>query len=343
MTKLKIAVLCGGTSAEREVSLNTGRQVLNSLDPERYDVYALDTASGKMFVPDAIAGGVTPQLLMAAGDEPVTALAELPRLPAASRPDVVFIALHGPGGEDGSVQGFLETLGITYTGSGVLASALAMDKMRYKAFIGTESIVTPPGMVFYKNDNAQNRRSIADVGRNLGFPVIVKPSKQGSTYGCSVVKEEGYLRSALEKAFRYDDTVLVEQQMIGTEITVAVLGNDDPIPLPVVEIVSKDGFFDYESKYSTGESGATEIVPARISEEATKEAQNIAVQCHRLLGCRGMSRTDMFVLDDDEIVTLETNTIPGMTATSLLPKAAQAAGIPFPDLLNHLIKLAQEK
>ncbi|MBC7808394.1 MAG: D-alanine--D-alanine ligase [Akkermansiaceae bacterium] len=343
MTKLKIAVLCGGTSAEREVSLNTGRQVLNSLDPERYDVYALDTASGKMFVPDAIAGGVTPQLLMTAGEEPVTALAELPRLPVAARPDVVFIALHGPGGEDGSVQGFLETLGIPYTGSGILASALAMDKMRYKAFIGTESIVTPPGMVFYKNDAAQNRRAIGDVGRNLGFPVIVKPSRQGSTYGCSVVKEEGYLKSALDKAFRYDDTALVEQQMIGTEITVAVLGNDDPIPLPVVEIVSKDGFFDYESKYSTGESGATEIVPARISEEATKDAQNIAVQCHRLLGCRGMSRTDMFVLDDDEIVTLETNTIPGMTATSLLPKAAQAGGIGFPDLLNHLIKLAREK
>lgn len=342
MTKLKIAVLCGGTSAEREVSLNTGGQVLNSLDPERYDVYALDTASGKMFVPNAISGGITPKLLMA-GDDKVTALTELPRLPVASRPDVVFIALHGPGGEDGSVQGFLETLGIPYTGSGVLASALAMDKVRYKAFVGTESIVTPPGMVFYKSDSAENRRAISNVGRNLGYPVIVKPSKQGSTYGCSVVKEEGYLKSALDKAFRYDDTALVEQQMIGTEITVAVLGNNDPIALPVVEIVSKDGFFDYESKYSMGESGATEIVPARISEEATKEAQNIAVQCHRLLGCRGMSRTDMFVLEDEEIVTLETNTIPGMTATSLLPKAAQAAGIAFPDLLNHLINLAREK
>lgn len=324
------------------MSLNTGGQVLNSLDPERYDVYALDTASGKMFVPNAISGGITPKLLMA-GDDKVTALTELPRLPVAARPDVVFIALHGPGGEDGSVQGFLETLGIPYTGSGVLASALAMDKVRYKAFVGTESIVTPPGMVFYKGDSAENRRAISNVGRNLGYPVIVKPSKQGSTYGCSVVKEEGYLKSALDKAFRYDDTALVEQQMIGTEITVAVLGNNDPIALPVVEIVSKDGFFDYESKYSMGESGATEIVPARISEEATKEAQNIAVQCHRLLGCRGMSRTDMFVLEDEEIVTLETNTIPGMTATSLLPKAAQAAGIAFPDLLNHLINLAREK
>jgi len=315
MTKQKIAVLCGGTSAERDVSLNTGTQIVSSLDSEKYDVTTMDTA-------------------------------DLPRLaasPKSDQPDVVFIALHGPGGEDGTVQGFLQTLGIPYTGSGVLASALAMDKARYKAFVGTETIATPPGMVLYKDDEAHTRSVIGDVGRNLGYPVIVKPSEQGSTYGCSVVTEEIQLRPALELAFRYDDTALVEQQMVGVEITVAVLGNDDPIPLPVVEIVSKNGFFDYEQKYSSGESGAVEVVPARISEQATKDAQAIAVQCHRLLGCRGMSRTDMFVLEDDEIVTLETNTIPGMTATSLLPKAAQAAGIGFPDLLNHLIQLALEK
>jgi D-alanine-D-alanine ligase len=315
MTKLKVAVLCGGTSAEREVSLNTGAQIVAALDTEKYDVSTIDTKD----------------------------LPTLAATPKGERPDVVFIALHGPGGEDGTVQGFLQTLGIAYTGSGVLASALAMDKARYKAFMGTESIVTPPGMVLYKGDSARNRRASTDVGRDLGYPVFVKPSEQGSSFGCSVVENESGMAAALTKAFRYDPVALVEQRLAGTEITVAVLGNDDPIPLPIVEIVSKASFFDYEAKYSTGESGATEIVPARISEEATKEAQNIAVQCHRLLGCRGMSRTDMFVLDDDEIVTLETNTIPGMTATSLLPKAAQAAGISFPELLNHLIKLAREK
>ncbi|MBC8143439.1 MAG: D-alanine--D-alanine ligase [Armatimonadetes bacterium] len=314
MTKLKIAVLCGGTSAERDVSLNTGAQIVSALDVEKYDVSTIDTRD----------------------------LPQLAAMTKAERPDVVFIALHGPGGEDGTVQGFLQTLGIPYTGSGVLASALAMDKARYKAFIGTESIVTPPGLVLYKGDSARNRRASTDVGRDLGYPVFVKPSEQGSSFGCSVVENETGMAAALTKAFRYDAVALVEQRLAGTEITVAVLGNDDPIPLPVVEIVAKAEFFDYEAKYSVGESGATEIVPARISEQATKDAQAIAVQCHRLLGCRGMSRTDMFVLDDDDIGTLETNTIPGMTATSLLPKAAAAAGIAFPDLLDRLIQLARE-
>ena len=314
MNKLRIAVLCGGTSAEREVSLKTGAQIASALDADKYDVTTLDV------------GG----------------LPELASRAKIDQPNVVVIALHGPGGEDGTVQGFLDVCGIRYTGSGVLASALAMDKARCKAFFGTESIVTPPGMVLYKGDSARNRRASADVGRDLGYPVIVKPSQQGSTYGCVVVNAAEEMSSALATAFRYDDTALVEQRLTGTEITVAVLGNSDPLPLPVVEIVAKNGFFDYEAKYTSGETGAVEIVPARISAEATKEAQAIAVQCHRLLGCRGMSRTDMFVLDDDDIVVLETNTIPGMTETSLLPKAAQAAGIPFPTLLDHLIKLARE-
>lgn len=314
MNQLKIAVLCGGTSAEREVSLATGAQIVAALDPAKYNVVTIDTSD----------------------------LPALAATPPGDRPDVVFIALHGTGGEDGTVQGFLQTLGIRYTGSGVLASALAMDKARYKAFLSTESIVMPPGMVYHRKHAAQIRRAGADVGRNLGFPVFVKPSAQGSSFGCTVVRAESGMPAALAKAFEYDDTALVEQQLVGAEITVAVLGNDEPVALPVVEIIAKNGFFDYQAKYTTGATGATEIVPARISPAATAEAQLIAVQCHRLLGCRGMSRTDMFVLDDDEIVTLETNTIPGMTATSLLPKAAAAAGIAFPDLLDRLIQLARE-
>ena len=314
MNKLRIAVLCGGTSAERDVSLLTGAQIVAALDADKYDVATMDTAD----------------------------LPALAATPPDERPDVVFVALHGPGGEDGTVQGFLQTLGVAYTGSGVLASALAMDKARYKAFMGTESIVMPPGMVLYKKHGAANRRAAADVARNLGFPVVVKPSAQGSSFGASVVADETQFAAAVASAFQYDDTVLVEQKMVGVEITVAVLGNDAPELLPVVEIIPKDGFFDYEAKYTTGDAAATEIVPARISPQATAEAQLIAAQCHRLLGCRGMSRTDMFVLDDDEIVTLETNTIPGMTATSLLPKAAAAAGIAFPALLDRLIQLARE-
>ena len=311
MNTKQVAVLMGGRSAERDVSLSTGRQVLDSLDPLKYVTWELDTS-----------------------DLPALASAD-----ESERPDVVFIALHGPGGEDGTVQGFLETLRIPYTGSGVLASALAMDKVRTKALLSTENVVLPADLTLYRRDRGRVRRAAAEIGDRLGFPAIVKPNRQGSTYGCSVVREAGEVDAALELAFRYDDTVLVEQRIEGTEITVAVLGNDDLVALPAVEIVAPGGFFDYEAKYA--ESGAEEIVPARIDETAANEAREIALLCHRLLGCRGMSRTDMFVTDEG-VVTLEVNTIPGMTPTSLLPKAAQAAGISFPDLLDRLIVLALE-
>jgi D-alanine-D-alanine ligase len=334
----------GGKSAEREVSLATGRQALNALDPEKYEVYALDTASGQRFLPDAAGLRQTAKLLTAAdGQTPVTALTELPQVAPAQRPDVVFIALHGPGGEDGTVQGFLEMLGIPYTGSGVLASALAMDKVRCKALLSTENIIMPADVVFDRYDVPRLRRAGRDVAQNLGFPVVVKPSRQGSTYGCTIVEDEAGIAASLEEAFRYDDTVLVEQKLEGTEITVAVLGNRQPVALPVIEIIPPNGFFDYEAKYSQDESkAAREIVPARIDEAAAEEAKSIALACHRILGCRGMSRTDMFVTEDG-VVTMEVNTIPGMTPTSLLPKAAAAAGIPFPQLLDGLIKLALEK
>lgn len=311
METKQIAVLMGGSSAERAVSLATGRQILDALDRTKYIAWEIDVDD-------------LPQLAVADPSE---------------RPDVVFIALHGPGGEDGTVQGFLELLGIPYTGSGVLASALAMDKVRCKAMLGTENIWTPADMVLTKRDEPRLRRAATEVPEKMGWPVVVKPSRQGSTYGCSIARDPEQLTDALALAFRYDDTVLIEQRIEGTEITVAVLGNDELTSLPIVEIVAKDGFFDYESKYS--ESGAEEIVPARIDDAAAAEARDIAVACHRLLGCRGMSRTDMFVTEDG-VVTLEVNTIPGMTATSLLPKAAAAAGMEFPQLIDRLITLALE-
>lgn len=311
----KVAVLMGGRSAEREVSLSTGNQIADSLDREKYEVYTLDTNE----------------------------LPKLVTMSATERPDVIFIALHGPGGEDGTVQGFLEVLGIPYTGSGVLASALAMDKVRCKAMLSTENIILPLDIVFHRHDTERLRRSGREVAQNLDFPVIVKPSQQGSTYGCTVVENEAGIEPALREAFRYDTTALVEQRLTGTEITVGVLGNNAVTALPIIEIVSKGGFFDYEAKYSQEEGvAAEEIVPARISPDAAEEAREIALRCHRLLGCRGMSRTDMFVTEDG-VVTLEVNTIPGMTPTSLLPKAAAAAGISFPQLLDGLITLALEK
>ncbi|WP_309692605.1 D-alanine--D-alanine ligase [Armatimonas sp.] len=330
--KLKIAVLMGGQSAERGVSLATGTQVLNALDSEKYAIYAIDTATGLASLPRR--AGVD-------GEETVvTALTQLPQLEKAGRPDIVFVALHGPGGEDGTVQGFLETLRIPYTGSGVLASALAMDKVRFKMLCTSASIPTPAGIVIKKSESARRRRAEIEIGQQLGFPVVIKPCRQGSSYGTRLVKEPEDVAEALKDTFRYDDTALIEECIQGTEITVAVLGNDDCVALPPVEIIPKHEFFDFEDKYSL--DGAEEICPARLSEEDTKEAKELALECHRLLGCRGMSRTDMFVTEDGCIV-LETNTIPGMTPTSLLPKAAAAAGISFEKLLDLLIGYAQEK
>ena len=329
MTRIKVAVLMGGTSAEREVSLSTGRQVLNALDPEKYTVYALDTASGQKSLPTGITHPVA-LLQTADGTSEITALPQLPL--ASEQPDVVFIALHGRGGEDGTVQGMLEVLGVRYTGSGVLASALAMDKAMTKRVLSGVGVRMPQDVTLRRGETLPPNA--------LPLPLIVKPNAQGSTLGMAIVHHESEVEPALATAFEYDDTVLVEQFITGTEITVPILGNDTLEVLPIVEIVPNGGFYDYKAKYTAGETD--EIVPARIAETVAAEARRIAVSCHQTLGCRGMSRTDMIVTAEGEIYTLEVNTIPGMTPTSLLPRSAEAAGYSFSQLLDKLIGLAME-
>ena len=329
MTRIRVAVLMGGTSAEREVSLSTGRQILNALDPEKYTVYALDTASGQKFLP----AGVTQPLALLQAADGGAEITTLPQLPLASeKPDVVFIALHGRGGEDGTVQGMLEVLGTRYTGSGVLASALAMDKAMAKRVLKTVGVRVP--------EDRTLRRGEKMPSESLPFPLIIKPNAQGSTIGMTVVREQSEMEDALVTAYKYDDTVLVEQFITGTEITVPILGNSTLEILPVVEIVPNGGFYDYKAKYTAGETD--EIVPARIPDDVAVEARRIAKLCHQTLGCRGMSRTDMIVTAQNEIYTLEINTIPGMTPTSLLPRSADAAGYTFSQLLDKLIGLALE-
>jgi D-alanine-D-alanine ligase len=304
MTRMKVAVLMGGTSAERDVSLSTGKQILGALDEAKYAVTPLDT--------------MDVSALLATLSE--------------NRPDVAVIALHGKGGEDGTLQGLLDLLGIRYTGSGVLASALAMDKAMSKRVLAGAGIRMPKDMTIKRGEKTQ-------MGA-MPFPVIVKPNAQGSTIGMTIVSQQSEMDAALATAFEYDDTVLVEQFITGTEITVPILGNDALEVLPIVEIIPSGGFYDYQAKYTAG--ATDEIVPARISESIAAEARRIAKLCHQTLGCRGMSRTDMIVTPTGEIYTLEVNTIPGMTPTSLLPRSAEAALISFPQLLNKLIALALE-
>ncbi len=328
MTKLNIAVLMGGTSGERDISLSTGKQILNALDASKYRVYALDTQTRQTHFP--VADNVQ-KMLAADGETQIAALTEIGAVAPNDRPDVVIVALHGKGGEDGTIQGFLDTVSIPYTGSGVLASALAMDKARCKTFLAAHGIRLPGGIALRSTDE-----------RPVDFPLpaVVKPASQGSSDGLTIVELGGDLNTALDTAFAIDDSVLVEEFVAGMEITCAVLGTTSLEPLPLVEIVPAKGVYDREAKYTPG--ATDEICPARLSAELTAEAQAIASKCHVALGCRGMSRTDMIVTPNGKIYVLEVNTIPGMTPTSLLPKAAATAGYTFSQLLDKLIGYALE-
>ena len=332
MGKLKVVVLMGGRSEEREISLKTGSGILRALNPDRYDVIALDT------------GGVMPPLSSREAEAALSGSSMDGVAPIAGtlvervmerkeRPDVVFIALHGKYGEDGTVQGMLDLVDIPYTGSGVLASALAMNKAMSKKIFKAEGIPTPP---FILLDSAAGADHVADY---FALPLVVKPNRQGSSHGMTIVRERAALRPAVEKALRHDDEALIEKFIGGREITAAVLGNRDPQVLPLVEIAPKHEFFDFEAKYTPGQSDY--FVPARLADADARAAREYALRAHKALECRGISRVDMIV-DDEGVWVLEVNTIPGMTPTSLVPKAAAAVGISYADLCEQLIQFATE-
>lgn len=305
---LRIAVLMGGRSAEREVSLHTGAQVSAALASIGHDVVNVD-ASDSGFIEALSSGGF----------------------------DVVFICLHGRFGEDGTIQGLLELLEIPYVGSGVLASALAMDKVVSKQIFVAAGIPTPAWAVV-RRDEPYSTEEIAD---RLGGKLVVKPVSEGSSVGMSIVHDPSELGPAIEQAFEHDRTVLIEEFVAGAEVTVGVLGNREVTPLPTLEVVPAHEFYDYESKYVPGMS--RHIIPARIPDAARAECQRIAIEAHRALTCRGMSRADTIVTGEGVVYLLEVNTIPGMTETSLLPDAARAAGIEFPVLCDRLVSLALDR
>ena len=341
--RLRVAILMGGPSPERDVSLTSGLQVLQAIDRRQYDPLPYEITREGKFLP-------RPDLLRLAGPgAPVqvgrvpaakgsSALARIEEAVGDGTVDLAFIALHGPYGEDGTVQGLLELLGIPYTGSGVLASALAMDKLRSRQVGMSNGLPFSKFVVVDGGAWPGNRGEVAaQVASELGYPCVVKPNAQGSSIGVSIVQTAEGLVPAVERALEYGDLVLVEEQLRGTELTCAILEDPKtgaPMPLPVIEIVPKREFFTYEAKYEPGAS--EEIVPARISPTLTRQAQQLALRAHRALGCEGMSRTDMF-LRGDALVLLEVNTIPGLTSGSLLPRAAAAAGIEFSELVNRII------
>jgi D-alanine-D-alanine ligase len=314
--RLKVVVLTGGVSAEREISLKSGAMVLAALDPARYEARKVDLA-------DIL------------GDK-ASNLGNLLLNPSEGRPDVVFIALHGGAGENGTVQGMLDLLDIPYVGSGVLASALALNKVVAKKIFEYESIPTPRWLVVKASPQERAPERIA---AELGLPCVVKPVCEGSSLGVTIVREVDRLAPAIDLALQYGTEALVEEFIDGVEITGPVLGNDAPEVLPLVEIVPASGCYDYEAKYTPGLT--EEIVPARIPAAQATRARELALAAHLALGCRGMSRVDMMVTPE-QVYVLELQTIPGLTETSLLPRAAEAAGMSFPQLVDCLIELALE-
>ncbi len=296
MLTKKIGVLLGGLSAEREISLKTGGAALRALQKLGYDAVAIDV------------GHDLPQQLRDATIE------------------IAFIALHGRFGEDGRVQGLLEMMQIPYTGSGVMASSIAIDKVMTKQLFCFHDLPTP------KFDFIRPGDSVVDLqGRCEHLPVVVKPSREGSTLGITIARDRKQLVAGIELAADLDGTVMVEEFIDGTELTVSVVNGE---ALPLIEIRAKGGFYDYQAKYNSGDTEY--IVPAPIAPESYKSVQQAAVRACRVLGCRGAARVDfMFALE--KFYCIEVNTIPGMTETSLLPKAAQATGIDFPELVEMIL------
>ncbi len=296
---MKIAVLKGGLSAEREVSLRSGAAVAKALREGGHEVEEIDVTS--------------------------------PNFAVAPKTEAVFLALHGTFGEDGQVQAILEKMGLPYTGSGIESSRLAFDKVATKKAFASAGVPTPPGVIMKKGD-----RGIRRLKQDL--PWVVKPSRQGSSVGVTIVRREEDLEQAAKLAFESDDEILIEAFIHGRELTVAVLGDE---ALEIVEIKPKSGWYDYQNKYT---KGATEyLVPAPLTQYQKLCLQNLAVQAHKCLGCRDISRVDVRMDPNDQNFVLEVNTLPGMTETSLLPKAAAAAGISFQELCDRLVRMAARR
>jgi len=298
---LRIGVIAGGISSEREISLLTGENIYRSLLKSGYNTTFIDLKND--FYNDL------------------------------KKINLAFLALHGRYGEDGTVQGLMEVMKIPYTGSGVLGSAIAINKILTKKILDYENILTPQYITLDIDGKNNPANTGLFIGEKLSYPVIVKPNSEGSTIGVNIVGSDEQLEYAIEDASKYDKKILIEKYINGRELTVSVIGKD-PVALPIIEIKPRSGFYDYEAKYT---KGMTEyVVPAELPGELSCHISETAVKCHKVLECSGISRSDFILDSKNNAYFFELNTMPGMTATSLVPKAAGAAGIDF-DLLVEII------
>ncbi len=311
LTDMRIGVLMGGRSSERDISMKTGQAVHQSLIRRGYDAVAID---------------VTDRLYDDLKDLKVA---------------MAFLALHGPGGEDGMIQGFLETMGIPYTGSGVLSSAVGMHKSTAKTLLLAHGIPLPAGTVVRESD----RPSLATILRQvkLKLPIVVKPVSQGSTIGVTIVRRSNQWKDALTLAHRYDSEVMVESYIPGHEATVSLLGTaaDGPIVLPAIEIVAPEGFYDFSAKYQKGKTRY--LCPAPFPPKVVRHVSELARRTYEVLGCEGAARVDFRITPRGRPYVLEINTAPGMTETSLLPMAATQVGITYDDLVERILQSALDR
>lgn len=311
MKKESILVLMGGMSEEREVSLRSGAAVLKALQNLGYEAQGIDLQP-----------------------ESVKDILEL-------RPDLVFLALHGIKGEDGTIQGLLEIMGIPYTGSGVASSAICMNKVLTKKVLQMEGIPTAPYITLQKGNITEDDELYRMLEEKFAFPMVVKAATQGSSIGTVIVRTPEALPAAIQEAFSYDQEIIVEKYIKGVELTVPVIGNREPEALPIIEITSVNEFYDYESKYTPGM--CQHIIPARISEEDRRDVEEISLRAYTAMGCRGFARVDFMLDGEGHPYVLELNTIPGMTEMSLVPDSARAAGYSFEVLVDKIVRFALEK
>jgi D-alanine-D-alanine ligase len=308
--KEKILVLMGGSSAERDVSLRSGQAVLNALLALDYEARSIDYNS--------------------------TEIKEI----IDYHPDIVFIALHGKHGEDGIVQGLLESLNLPYTGSGVAASAICINKVLSKRIFNSIGIPSAGFKIIHPRELANPADVLNQLKLEIGLPMVVKAATQGSSIGTYIIKDEEEIMTAIRTAFNYSHEVLVEKFIDGQELTVAVIGNNELQVLPLIEITSANEFYDYESKYTQGK--CEHIIPANIGEESRAEVIRISKQVYELLDCKGFARIDFMLDKNSRPYVLEVNTVPGMTEMSLVPDAAKAAGLSFTELIEIVVRLGLE-
>jgi D-alanine-D-alanine ligase len=353
LKKINVGILFGGKSTEHEVSLQSAKNIIDALDKEKYDITLIGIdKTGQWHLhdksqfllncndPKYIALSKTDKNVVLAPGNENQQLFRIANTGAGSSVDVVFPVLHGPFGEDGTVQGLLKLANIPFVGAGVLGSAVGMDKDVAKRLLRDAGIPIAKFLVFHKWDEA--KPDFAKVSRYLGLPLFIKPANAGSSVGVSKVKDEAQFNAAVAKAFAFDNKILIEEFIEGREVECAVLGNEAPIASKVGEIIAQQEFYSYEAKY-IDENGAILEIPAKIPDETMAKIQAAAIKAFQALCCEGMARVDFFLTRDNRVVVNEINTIPGFTKISMYPKLWEISGISYSALIDRLIQLALDK